>query len=708
MKKILFAAMTAIILCSVFVGIKTSMSNTYNYMSMTPTNNTVNPPLGGSDLTFLYNLTITTNVTDVSAWQCKLLWDPAVLRILQNQTDPDKKPLIEWGDFMTGTTPGKLKNSTSLSSGAEYIILGQNFENETLGVTGSGLLARLNFTFVIPGPTSVRVLDARVWDNALLETLCSGNDGYVKSDRPHAAFAWTTDDEMNPVPDSNIYDAGRNIPYWTTVHFDATGSYDTTNMVWNGTAWELVGGANLTEYMWDFGDGMTSNDMRLDPYVAPYTQYSLVKAGDLDEAWPLVNFQDNETYFDADLSENYTSGDSICLWNGTVNDDGDMIFISDWDSVLFGDAVANESILSAFTIYEMHTDGYSLPNAVYQAAKNNTLYDGTGLLGEYVYMDMQYVRDPKYGAVSAGAVMEDHIYSAYKQTGYLVNLTVWDASGEYWSTTWHYQGPAPTDTVPMWRNVGIVDIWPSLIPYENVEEYDDDWYAWWWYDSTNYILPHTADPYWDYRLPNSYCSSYELDIGTTVKEGWEQLGTFPSRVYGDEGPGLNILVTANNYGSVKEKCLINLYAVGVALKNAGTQALNYNPVTVMSFEKIGTWTRTIGSGLGSGWACTTNWLPSKNATYVLFATIDIADGATMVDKNRADNTYVLPTPVSNLNDWNFTSLSMVPAGWMGAKYLCDIGKGGNGKVEITDLNLLLSQFGAQGPAGSSQIPVSKP
>jgi hypothetical protein len=549
-------------------------------------------------------------------------------------------------------------------------------------------------------------LNAKVWDNDLVKTDLTGIDGRVKSDVPHPQFWWWTSDVAGvnkagnmtfhgtgPLPDHEVSDGGRMLPYATTVYFTGNFSYDVSNMVWNGTAYVLNASDSITKYRWEYGDG------------------------EVDE------------YF----------GDNL-------------------------------------------TD------------------------------------------------LTDHVYADYNQAGYLVNLTVWGGGGasDCWSSTWRFTGPSPDDTVPMWRDVGVVDIWPSLIPYQNWDELGDDWYSYWWYDSSDFYMPHTKDPYWNYNMTDLYCYYYDLpnkdmrlwptqapynassrvnpsdtDVGrnltkfiakekwydqdvdsaygvndsivylvnasltkfnstlgdivlngpavddgssvsafksyqryydanlsgnysagehvyrdyvtmgkvsgdtTTVQEAWDELGNSPSLDYGDEGPGLNILVTANNYGSVPEDCLINLYAIGVSLKNSGVSPA-FAPLQVISVEQIGTWTWTIGARAGTGWALTVNWLPSINATYVLIATIDIADGATIDDQSRADNYFVLNTAVSNIGAFNKTSLSMVPAGWMNAKYMADLAKGGDGGVGSADLTYFLSQYGNNAKATPYQAPISKP
>jgi len=681
MKKILFAAMAAVILCSMFVSIK--MANTtdvLNTMDMNPTEKTVNPT--STDLTFLYEVDINTSVS-VSAWQAKLMWNPQHLRALS----------VVWGTFMDA---GEWDYSYTISSAAEYIIMSQ-FYTEEVTSTGQGILAYVNFTFVLPGQTYVNFVESRVWDNDLVPTDLLGVNGRVKSEMPHPSFAWSTADGRNPLPTHTVYDGGDSLVNSDVVTFNASSSYDVSLMTWN---------AGLGDY-------------QMTPTV----------------------------------------------WNGL----GKL----EW---LYGD-------------------------------------------GGYDYVSV------------AGGNMSwtvTHTYAKYNQTGWLVTLIAWDTNATpcKWSSQWRYGGAAPGDTVPMWRDVAIVDIWPSLPPYQNIDAYGDDWWSYWFFDSSDYYIPSTWDPYWDYNLTQSYCDQYwgymlpcpdtrlpptpapyvvgdlvqpgDSDIGRplswfnetemfydkdgsgfydsvlesivydadgdgvynatngdvvlygpailegkalsafyaemyddadasgcytageyvywdndafeevsadpipTVRQGWEDYGS----------SGLYVLVTGNNLGSVSEKVQINLYAVGIAVKNAGVGPA-YTSVQVTDFEMIGTWTKTMAAGTGTGWGCYTIWVPPKNATYIIFATIEsynkkTGNSAAIGDQDYSNNQFVLSSPVTNLGTWNATSLSMVPAGAMNVKYLCDIGKGGDGSIKADDLNLLLSQFGSKGPAGSTKIPISKP
>jgi hypothetical protein len=124
MKKLMFVLLAAIMFASMFVAVKQARAAT-EAMILDPIYNVVNPPMDGSDLTFVWPVNIST-ATQVSAWEAKLLWDPAVVRFVE----------IEWGTFMSGA---EVSNSLVTSSGQEWVLFGQNFiEQHT--VTGDGFL----------------------------------------------------------------------------------------------------------------------------------------------------------------------------------------------------------------------------------------------------------------------------------------------------------------------------------------------------------------------------------------------------------------------------------------------------------------------------------------------------------------------------------------------------------------------------------------
>ena len=521
--KILFAVMAATVLLSIFSGLKFASAFTEG-MALNPTEKIVDPPYGSQGWFFLWELNISTS-TQVNAWEAVLYWDPAVLRISL------ETPVV-FGDFMSGASV----ENYSERIGEGSIRLGQYF-TESYTVTGSGTLAYLNFTFRIPGATEVKFLEAVVWDDDLNPTdlLPGSADGRIKSNRPHPEFTWSTADGLNPLPNHTIFDGGDEIQHYDVVTFNASASYDVSNLVWDGSAWVPDGGyPDIVYYRWEFGDGEV--------------------------------------------------------------------------------------------------------------------------------------------AEGAGLVTVTHVYQGYNYEGWLVNLTVWDSENDYWSTTWRYGGPDPANTVPMWRDVAVVDIWISCPPYEYWQEYGLDWWVWWWLDTQDYWIPNLNDPYWDYPLPPSYCSDFGLPENTTVR---------------DFGAYLWIVLTANNYGSVAEKVTVKLYAVYMKQKVDIGAGGAWVPEMDEDVELIDEWTITMNAESGSGWSLLTLWTPPQDGFYVLFATIESAYGSVMEDQDPSNNYFMMPETFTTTAAWDFTSLSLVKEQSF-TRYLVDFT--GDGVVNPREFAILGNRF----------------
>ena len=523
--KILFTLMTATIMLSVFAGLNLVKAPDYGYMALNPTEKIYDPAYGTQGDFFQWEVNISTSVS-VSAWEAYLYWDPSVLR-----SSPDF-PVV-WGTFMSGAPV----QGYARRIGENAIQFGQYFTTQHT-VTGTGTLAWLNMTFLLPGATTVNFLYATVWDDNLNEYTLSFYNGRIKSNRPHPTFTWSTADGRNPLPQHTIYDGGDSITWSDTVTFNASGSFDVSNLVWSGSAWVPGAGyPDIVKYRWEFGDG--------------------------------------------------------------AFDEG------------------------------------------------------------------------------ADKITTTHVYSGYNKDGWLVNLTVWDSEGDYWSTTWRYGGPDPANTVPMWRDVAIVDIWPSLPPYDVYDEDGTDWYSYWLFDTTDYWIPNLNDPYWNYHLPPSYCDDMGVPENITVKQAWEDYGL----------PPLYILVTACNYGSVNEKVTVKLYAAHIDVK-VKRQAGAWVRVTAQDVYLIDTFTKTLNAGSGSSWSLMTLWMPPKDGFYVLFATIEPANNAVMADQDPSNNYYVMPALFSTTAAWNSTARTLVKEQSF-ARYVVDID--GSGKIDGTDFSVLANK-----------------
>jgi len=303
-------------------------------------------------------------------------------------------------------------------------------------------------------------------------------------------------------------------------------------------------------------------------------------------------------------------------------------------------------------------------------AKDGGYPDITAFLWEYGDGAYDYYTGVNFSTTT------DHVFPDYKKAGYLVNMTIWDSEDEWWSSTWRYQGPVPSNTVPMWRDIAIVDIWPSLPPYELWDEYGIDWGEYWGFDSVNYVIPNTNDNYWNYKVD---FPSWGYPPGTTVKSAYNDWGS----------EGLYINVAGNNFGTVPEKVTIRLYALALDYYlKVSPPPLETKFTTFV--EKIGEWKKTMkpnsGTGLGG---CVAIWLPPKNGTYLLFATIESQDSAAVHDGDTSNNYMLLSQPMSNQAVWQSNpGLYMVYAEW-----LCDID--GNGKVGSSDFALFSKYFGTR-------------
>ena len=704
MKKIAFAAMAAIILVSAFVGIRmyTVNATNDNRMYFDPTEKVYSPPYGGP-LNFTYDLRMNTTHTDVSIWEAVLLWNPKVIRVLN----------VVYGTYFTNTT--YLEDvSPYINPSGTGMTFGQYYSEKTLGEGNhDGLLATINFTFVAPAATAITFVNATITTDAFVTYVLDGQTGLVKSNRPHAEFWWYTNDTAgnvgqynstahgpSPLANTPIYDGARNVYAGSTVYFNAsTLTYDVTNMEWSGTAWALnASGIGISHYVWDFGDGYGTNDIRIDTTTG-YANGSTVLSLDTDVGNALFAFKTFEKYYANLTGSGYVYHDPII---NDTNTDGK--YESANDTILYNP--------NAITILENQTLK-AFPSNVKHTGVTTAFASGNG-----IYKDLQLTTETGYGVVSANDVaIVSHVYQAYTNPGYTVSLTAYDASGDYWSSTWRYGGVRDDDFVPCYRDVGLVSIWPSLIPFQIWDNGTGgdagDWWQFWNFDSTDFYYPSVTDPYWNYMMPDSWCSDAEVPVNSTVKQAWDLLGDWAGW-----GPGWNILVTANNYGSVKEKCLINLYAAAVTFKLSGAGISTYAPVQIADIEKIASWTYTLNAGVygagmiapsGSGWALATNWMPTKNAAYIIYATIDIANGATGSEAVSSNNLFVLPQMCSNIAVWNFTGtadkealVSPVKTYW---NYLCDIRNVGS--VSTTDLSPSLAWLGSNN-LWKTYIPKSLP
>jgi hypothetical protein len=632
--------MAVIIFGSLFVSLRPATAINAESMWMDPEFKTVDPT--PTQMTFLYDLWINTTYS-ITAWQAKLLFDPAVIRAID----------VNWGAYIN---PTNVSSYYSIPGTGESILLGQAATNASL-YTGPGLLASVNFTFVLPGACEVKFLEAKVFDSSFVEYDLIGGavSGKLDSNMPHPTFTWSTDDGLNPLPDHTFSDGGDDFRHYDVVHFDASASYDVENLVWDLGTTSWIPGAgypDIIEYLWDFGDGKTSNDVRTQVHGA-YANGSVVRLGDTDIGTPLTTFLANETYIDWDDSSDFSIGDAIVQENVT-----DGVFNATMGDLLIHGTAYDGNATNDFTLYEKHED----------SGATATFWD----VGEEIYLDMQNEFGTGYCTVSIGVATMDHVYTAYEFDGYLVNLTVRDSEDSYWSTTWRYGGPHDDDTVPCWRDVAVVDFWPSLMPFEVWDNGTGaDWWAWWWYDTVDYTIPRVDSYYWNYEADNIF------GAGTHASD-W----------------GLDFLMTFANYGSVPEYCKTTLYALKL-IEDIGTIPEGFPANTSIlktGVTMVAQYSFTIGAGSGSGWywALAAPFLPAENGYYLMIATIDL-EGAMHDDQNPGNNYMAGPQVVSTI--YNFGSIygtDFMPWDTF-ARYKCDLD--GSGKVDGFDWAIFSKHFG---------------
>jgi len=788
MKKILFAAMAAIIVCGMFAGLSIIVrsNGVTNGMFMDPTQLTVDPPIGGSDLTFAYAINITTTVINVTVWEAKLLWNPAVLRAYN----------VTWGDFMR--PGGQPEGYNVTSGGGEYIILGQDYTVNYNGTTGSGRLAYINFTFVLPGATTVVFKEAKVWDANLTEYnllpppspsgIGDTTDGRVKSNRPHPAFWWATDDQiaagtykMNPLPgdtsgtprvptSGEIYDGGTivNVPgVSTNVHFNASSSYDVSNMVWNGTAWNLSS-VGLDTYVWNFGDESDpGNGLTVDHVFPGYNK----------DGW-LVTLWVNDTGGDEWQSDWRYQGPAA---DNTVPMYRDVAVLDIWPTLPpyeKWDRTGHDATKDWWNSWSFDTVDFWIPNTA-DAYWNYNLSDSfcdqntgyalptpdTRLLSFGSYANGSRVKPTESDAgrnltdigvfARQRPVKPDGTYTNYyywKNTGTSVftgntadvNASMWiDIDGD------GFLSPADS-IVKMTRAVTSINTttYAAIIVTFNSTLGDQvifgpavtngttmNFFTYEGYDDANANGGWDAGEsfYWDEAgaFPSASAGKVSGAANPTVKQAYDETNGWGMQgsLYGG-CTGLWIIVTANNFGTVTERCTIKLYAIGSALKPGYASdpptSTDYTPLQVTSIELIGQWSnKFIKAGAGTGFGLITCWMPPKNATYTLMATIEPQMGTdpyTGIDATTAiddadwtNNYYVLPQPVSNIANFNKTSGALVSTSILNSAYLCDLsnpaGTGTDGKVGSPDLTYLIAMYGVNNPLNPTnqlKIPTSGP
>jgi hypothetical protein len=645
----------------------------------------VNPDYGTTGYKFDVEVWLM-DVVGVAGWETKIYWDPSVLQLFK----------VTFGPFFGGNT----NNYTKGSMGGEYVLVGQ-LKSDGTTVTGTGNVANLTLIFKYPGATHIWIFESHLLNGNLEEIPHTLGDSTVKTDHPAALFTWwvTEPDGETPasaLPDHYLKDDCQTIQVYKIVWFNGSASYDVCNLMWNGTAWVPDQDyPDIKEYMWWFGDGYQSNDLRLYHGVLPRGNVLGVRFGDPDINRPLIAFTADEKHDETVAVNKLYDGTGVGpmpAWEGVYNDTdasgnvtlGDYRYTPasiDWMAhpayacayVMPPDIDIGRKLV-AFKSNEKHTEGImSEPGASEVVVQQyiNGKYDNW----EPIYRDMQHFKDLGWNHVSIGSEIIDHVFPGYNIDGWEVVLRVYDSEHDYWQSNWRYGGSAPENTVPMWRDVAVVDIWPSIPPYDDI-----DWYDYWFFDTTDYEIPPPSDPFWDSPLRADVIADFGLSPGATARD-----------------IGVWILVSAANYGSVHDWGKVSLYAIKteyeytkVDYTGSGVtfqwlkRSTPYRSAT--SVEYLGSQTTKIAKMAGAGWYYIFFWMPKTPAFYQFFATIDIVDAVSQ-DQNLNNNYVLLGTIVQACDT---IILGQATANY--ARFICDVN--GNGKVgDLRDYYIIMRNWG---------------
>ena len=228
--------------------------------------------LGGSNyLAPGTQVTVDVNVTNAplfNAYEFSLFYDPTNLTLASyNVGVAGSPPGTMFNNAFIDNPGGTLDNSTAGTIRAGVVNLASGTGNGT--VSGNGVLAFLTFNikgvgaspFVFAAGTCCPAegggATAGDWTRLVLGnkfTTVTTSDGYFQNNfqgklGPVAAFTWSP---ASPVAGQSIL-------------FNATGSYDPET--------PTFGNANITTYLWDFGDGATAG-----PTNSPTTLYTFKSA----------------------------------------------------------------------------------------------------------------------------------------------------------------------------------------------------------------------------------------------------------------------------------------------------------------------------------------------------------------------------------------------------------------------------------------------
>lgn len=614
-KQISVAIAIAVLMLSSFAALKLAYAQTPTIALEEP--DIVDPPYGSPGYFFDVNITINTDGAGLAGWEAVVYWDPSVM--------------TRFSVTFYSTMGEPLDSYIKGSMGGESIRLGQLKTDGNVWV-GAGKVATIQMILLYPGASRIFIFDSTLLGAGLVPITHNRVHSTVKSNRPAPSFYWyaTEPDGTTPasaLPEHYLKDNCQDIQVYKIIWFDASASYDVSNLIFDGEEWVPGPGyPDIVEYMWDFGDGYTSNDIRL--YHGMYPRGVEVRAGDPDVGRPMVHFLPNEKHDETVAVNGAYDGTGMGpgpAWEGVYDDvdasgnvtAGDIRKIPSSMFLGLPASVPVEPVdddvglkLVAFDFYEKHTEGWWSEPGVpefFEGTYVNDKFDDW----EHIYKEMQFYKDPDFCSVTAGKALIGHVFQAYNQNGFEVILRVYDSEGDYWQTNWRYGGSKAGNCVKFWRDVRVVSIWPSVD----------------WWDNTE----------------------YQPDFGEEMQ----------------------ILVTATNMGTVHERVKVCLYAIYTAEKIDYSGSVLLGTFQWIKEKYFGgwllkTWYTNIAAGGGTGFGLWTTWTPPKAGFYVFLVTVEIVD-AISHDQDPSNNYFFLETVVDNLG---------TPAEYV--QFLCDLD--GNGVI----------------------------
>jgi len=174
------------------------------------------------------SFTVNINVADVSGlygWQFKLGFDSKILYA----NDVTEGPFLDQG--------GNAFLAKTIDNFQGYVDVACAFLGIGFPVSGSGVLATINFSVLDTGESSLALYDTTLLDSSIPPQNIGHStiDGFFYTTLPVASFSYTPDSYGRPIVGEDVT-------------FDASASYDPD-------------GGSIDSYEWDFGDNVTGTGM---------------------------------------------------------------------------------------------------------------------------------------------------------------------------------------------------------------------------------------------------------------------------------------------------------------------------------------------------------------------------------------------------------------------------------------------------------------